>query len=114
MLTVEKLREYGANVDEGLGRCLNNEEFYLRMVKKELADVNFEKLAAAVGEGNARSAFEAAHAIKGAVGNLALTPIFEPVCELTELLRGKTELPDVGELPEIIADRFGKLKALAE
>ena len=28
MLTIEKLKEYGANVEEGLARCLNNEAFY--------------------------------------------------------------------------------------
>ena len=29
MLTVETLKEYGANVDEGLGRCMGNKELYL-------------------------------------------------------------------------------------
>ena len=32
MLTIEKLKAYGANVDEGLSRCMNNETFYLRLV----------------------------------------------------------------------------------
>ena len=32
MLTIEKLRTFGADVDEGLARCMNNEGFYLRMV----------------------------------------------------------------------------------
>ena len=44
MLTVEKLREYGAAVDEGLTRCMNNEGFYLRLVKMELQDRNFDLL----------------------------------------------------------------------
>ena len=29
MVTLEFLREYGANVDEGLARCMNMESFYL-------------------------------------------------------------------------------------
>ena len=32
MLTVEKLKEYGADTGEGLNRCMNNEAFYLRLV----------------------------------------------------------------------------------
>ena len=32
MLSVEALREYGANVDEGLGRCMGNKDLYLRLV----------------------------------------------------------------------------------
>ena len=30
MLTVAALREFGANTEEGLSRCMNNEAFYLR------------------------------------------------------------------------------------
>ena len=31
MLTIEKLQNYGADVDEGLNRCMKNEAFYLRL-----------------------------------------------------------------------------------
>ena len=89
MLTIDRLRAYGADVDEGMTRCLNNEAFYLRMVGLVLADANFDRLKAAMDAGDARAAFTAAHALKGAVGNVALTPISEPLCALTELLRGK-------------------------
>ena len=36
MLTIEKLKAYGANVDEGMSRCMNNETFAHRVVKKRL------------------------------------------------------------------------------
>ena len=88
-MTLEALRAFGANTAEGMGRCLNDEPFYLEMVAMTLADKNFDRLAAAMDAGDARAAFTAAHALKGAVGNVALTPISEPLCALTELLRGK-------------------------
>ena len=88
-MTLEALRAFGANTAEGMERCLNDEPFYLEMVAMALADGNFDALAAAVDAGDARAAFTAAHALKGAVGNVALTPISEPLCALTELLRGK-------------------------
>lgn len=87
MLTVEKLRAFGANVDEGLERCMGNESFYLRMVKLALSDANFDKLARAAENDDAKAGFEAAHALKGVLANLAITPVCTPVSELTELLR---------------------------
>ena len=86
-MTIGDLIDFGADTQEGLKRCLNNEEFYLRMVKKMPGDANFQKLYDAMAAGDQNAAFDAAHSLKGALGNLALTPIFAPVAELTELLR---------------------------
>ena len=88
MLTIDALREYGADVDEGLTRCMGNEAFYIRLTGVALADGNFARLESALAEQNAQEAFEAAHALKGALGNLSLTPLFEPAKQLTEILRG--------------------------
>jgi len=90
MVSIDALRAYGARVDEGMARCLNNEAFYLRMVGMALSDANFDALRAAMDAGDAQTAFEAAHALKGSTGNVSLTPIYEPVCRLTELLRGQS------------------------
>lgn len=90
-MTIEMLTAYGANTKEGLQRCMNNEGFYLRLVKMIPGDVNFQRLYDAVDAGDLAAAFDAAHALKGSTGNLALTPIYAPVCEITELLRARTE-----------------------
>ncbi len=90
-MTIDDLIAFGANTTEGLKRCLNKEDFYLRMVKKVPDDANFQKLYDALAVGDLTAAFDAAHAIKGATGNLALSPIFDPVAELTELLRARTQ-----------------------
>ena len=87
MLTIQLLKEFGANTAEGLGRCMNNETFYLRLVGMGLADAGFEKLLAAARADDRQAAFEAAHALKGVLGNLSLTPLYRPVETLTELLR---------------------------
>ena len=114
MLTVEMLNNYGANTQEGLTRCFNNEAFYLRLVGMSLADASFDRLTKAVESGNATEAFEACHALKGSLGNLALTPIYDPVCALTEQLRGATELGDVSALYGQIMDAAARLRKLAE
>ena len=90
MLTMEALREYGANTAEGLGRCLNNETFYLRLVGMLTQDSNTKKLGEALDRGDLDAAFEAAHALKGVLSNLALTPALTPVNAITELLRSRT------------------------
>lgn len=91
MLTVEKLRQFGANVDEGLQRCLNNEAFYLKLVSRFLEDKSFDKLKEEISNGNLEEAFKASHALKGVLGNLSLTPLYEIIYELTELLRNQTQ-----------------------
>ncbi|MBR5109893.1 MAG: Hpt domain-containing protein [Clostridia bacterium] len=111
-MTLDTLTAYGANTAEGMGRCLNDEPFYLDMVVMALKDKNFDLLKDAMNAGDARAAFSAAHSLKGSVGNVALTPIYEPLCVLTELLRGKdAKTKDGGALlEEIMAQRE---KALA-
>ena len=113
MLTVESLRAWGANVDEGLGRCLNNETFYLTLVKKALQDPAFGKLDDACGSGDLDGGFEAAHSLKGMMANLALTPILRPVEKITELLRGRT-VTDYGPLLAEIAAARDSVLSLAE
>ena len=101
MLTLETLRAWGANVDEAMARCLNNETFYLTLVRKGLQDPNFNRLPEAVGNGDLDKAFDAAHALKGVTANLALTPILKPVQEITELLRSRTNTDYAPLLAEI-------------
>ncbi len=114
MLTIEKLNEYGANTAEGLARCFNNEAFYLKLVRMGMTDPGFDRLRDAVESGDAAKAFEACHALKGAMGNLALTPIYEPACALTEQLRGAREMGDVSAQYGRIMDAVARLRALAE
>ena len=90
MLTIDKLREYGADVDEGLARCMNMEDFYIGLVENALADNRFPLLEQQIGDSELDKAFETAHALKGMYANLSLTPLIKPVSELTELLRSRT------------------------
>ena len=94
MLTVDSLKAYGADTDEGMARCMNNEAFYLKMVGMGIADERFETLKGVLESGDYEQAFEMAHALKGVLGNLALTPIYTPMEEMTELLRAKDTQAD--------------------
>ncbi len=96
-MTLDDLRAFGANVDEGLARCMNNEAFYLRLVESVKQEKNFAVLESAIAEGDLDRAFEAAHALKGVLTNLAITPLSDLVVEMTELLRARTQM-DYSEL----------------
>lgn len=111
MLTIEKLRDYGAKTDEGLARCINNEAFYFRMIDLAVKDKGFGELESALRAGDQDAAFAAAHSLKGVLGNLALEPMFRPASELTELLRHKTPGDYDALLREILEQR-AKLEAL--
>ena len=111
MITVETLKEYGADVNQGLTRCAGNEALYLRLVQMILTELSSETLGDALQNGDLEKAFEAAHKLKGGVCNLALTPIADPLCELTELLRNKTP-GNYGALYSRIVDKTKELSSL--
>ena len=92
MLTIDKLKEYGADVETGLKRCVNNEALYLRLVGSVCDEPGFTKLKESVEAGDLSGAFEAAHALKGVLGNLSLTPVYDKTVEITELLRANTDM----------------------
>ncbi|MDO4399901.1 MAG: Hpt domain-containing protein [Coriobacteriia bacterium] len=104
-MTLDDLRAYGANVDDGLARCMNNEGFYLRLVGMVADEKGFGALEQALAAGDLKAGFEAAHALKGVLGNLSLTPLFEPVNEITELLRAETQMDYTELLAKIKAEK---------
>ncbi len=110
-MTLDDLIAYGADVEDGLARCMNNEGFYLRLVETVKGESGFDVLEEAIGEGDLHRAFEAAHALKGVLGNLSLTPLLEPITEITELLRSETQM-DYSELLARISDARERFLAL--
>ena len=113
MITIDTLKEFGADVNEGMARCLNKEDFYLKMVNMGINDPRFASLKDVLASGNLDAAFEQAHALKGVLGNLALTPIFKPVSEMTELLRSRTDT-DYMPLYNEMKAQYDRLLALKD
>lgn len=111
MLTIDTLRQIGVQPEEGLERCMDNEEFYIKLVKTVPEDPGFTKLQEALERNDLDAGFEAAHALKGVVSNLSLTPLAEPILEITELLRSRTEMDYSPLLTAIMEQReiLGKI-----
>ena len=113
MLTVEALRAWGADTDDGLRRCMNNEAFYFRLVDRAARDPSYDQLKEALENRDLDRGFELAHALKGVTANLALTPVGKPVTEMTELLRSRTDTDYSAYVAEMIARRDELLALLS-
>ncbi|MCR5273599.1 MAG: Hpt domain-containing protein, partial [Lachnospiraceae bacterium] len=111
---VEALREFGANTDEAIARCANKEDLYLKLVKRVPGDKGFDKLKDAIASKDLESAFEAAHALKGILANLSLTPLLEPAVEITEKTRAREDADYTPLLDELLDMREELEKICAE
>ena len=111
MLTMDKLKEFGADVDTGLTRCMNQESFYIRLVEKVREDQRIPVLEKQIADHELDAAFETAHALKGMYANLSLDPLTKPISEITELLRSKTDT-DYSALIREAKTQFEKLCSL--
>lgn len=111
MITLDDLKKLGADTATGIARCVNDEGFYLKMVNMALQDTNFEQLKEAVESGDLPTAFERAHALKGVMGNVALTSLYEPIAAVTEELRAGNDIDYTDYLNQIFTE-LEKYRAL--
>lgn len=84
---IEEMQALGANVDEAIMRVNNNKALYERMLVKFM---NMLKNATATLDSDTSQCeelIEVTHAIKGASGNLSVTPIYEAYSQIVSLLR---------------------------
>ena len=105
MITLETLKNNGTDIETGLSRCLGKEDLYLKLVNMGLADAKFEELGTALSSNDLQKAFELCHALKGIIGNLAVTPLYEALSALTEKLRSKEEADYPAMYSDVLAIR---------
>lgn len=98
-----KLKEAECDVEGALARFLDDEELYEQFYGELLNDDAFGKLGLALEERRISDAFEYAHTLKGIIGNMGLTPLFETVCEIVEPLR-------VGSIEGVLVKYYELLK----
>ena len=113
MITVEKLKDFGCNVEEGLQRCMNNKDFYLMLVNKSMKDEQVVELRTAIEAKDYKKGFEIAHSMKGVYGNLSITPLFIAMQEITEPLRNNNDI-DYEPLLLKVEKLYAELKELSK
>ncbi|WP_167957889.1 Hpt domain-containing protein [Anaerosporobacter faecicola] len=86
---LEELKQKGCNVDTTLERFLGDEDFFLECYEILLHDPNFKELGEELQEHHVEQAFEKAHALKGVIANMGVTPILTSIIPIVEKLRQK-------------------------
>ncbi len=113
-MTKDELLAAGADYDGGLTLCMNNEEFYFKMIRKGLLNERFDSLKKNLNDKNFDAAFEDAHALKGITGNLHLTPLFKAVEEIVEPLRARDSQVDYETLYNKINEQLEVFRSIAK
>lgn len=86
-----KLKNISVDVDSALERFMQKEDLYVRFLRKFNEDKNFGGLRDCIEMKKFNEAFQYGHTLKGVTGNLGLTPLYERVAELVDLLRNSEE-----------------------
>ena len=87
-----KLRDWGCDIQGALPRFLDDEEFLMECIIQVSSDPAFEALGGFLDEKRIDDAFDAAHTLKGIIGNTGLTPLYSVIVRIVEPLRvGKAD-----------------------
>lgn len=85
---LDELKTYDVNIDEGLERMMGNSSLYERMLIKFVKVMNDLEVDPDFDNNDYAEIIEKTHTIKGASGNLSVTPIYKAYTEIVDLLRG--------------------------
>lgn len=107
------LAEHGADTEGILDRFMQDVDFYAERFERFLEDKNFRLLGQAIEEKDCRTAFAAAHSLKGLAGNMGLTFLQTVVNELVELLRAE-QTEGLTARYEAVMSELAKLKHIYE
>ncbi|MEG1687116.1 MAG: Hpt domain-containing protein [Angelakisella sp.] len=110
---LEQLKEYGADIDGAMGRFLGDVELYKTCFATFLKDESFGKLGESLEQADYEKAFEHAHTLKGITGNMGLTPLYQVICRMVEVLREKKCTGLQADYAEIVA-QLNRLKELQD
>ncbi len=84
---LEDLKDLGVDVDEALKRLGGNEAFYKKMLGRVKSMLEETPVDPDFDAGDYKAMIESTHAIKGATGNLSLTPLYKAYTDIVDLLR---------------------------
>ena len=114
MITLEKLREYGADTARALALCRGHEEFYLHLVRLEIRDEKFTLLGKAMDAGDAEEALRLCGELCITTGNLSLTPLLNRLTALSGALESGWETARQKVLYRDLAAALQALRAMDE
>ena len=83
----EELKVLGVDIDEGLNRLGGNQNLYKKLLGSFVKTIDDYYVSPDFDGNDYQETTEKAHAIKGASGNLSITPVYEAYTQIVDLLR---------------------------
>lgn len=103
-----KLYKAGVDVNGALDRLGGDKELYEELLQTFKNDTHFHEMETALKAQDAGAAFSAAHAMKGEVGNMGFSRVYEVLNPLVEKLRAG-DLSGTDELLEDVREAYQTL-----
>ncbi len=97
---LEELKQLGVDIDGGVARLGGNEGLYRKLLGSFVKAINQYYVGTDFDGKEYADVIERTHAIKGAAGNLSITPVYEAYTKIVELLR--SDQPE--QAREVLAD----------
>ena len=92
--------ETNSNYNNALS-IMMNDMLIARLLGKFMSNNSFEQIVSFYESKDYRNLFAAVHSFKGVTGNLALTPLYDLACEITELTRNSDDANIDKEIEEL-------------
>ncbi|MBQ8434719.1 MAG: Hpt domain-containing protein [Oscillospiraceae bacterium] len=102
MFNPNELIALGINLDEALERFMGKQSIYDKMLKKLPKAIEQYQVLECFLEGDYEKAVANAHTLKGATGNLSVTPLFTAYTEIVDNLRANNPQAAQAILEEIL------------
>jgi HPt (histidine-containing phosphotransfer) domain-containing protein len=83
----EELKTLGVDIDDGMERMMGKTSLYERMLFKFVKMMDDLKISPDFDTKHYTDIVEKAHTIKGASGNLSITPVYDAYTEIVNMLR---------------------------
>lgn len=87
MSMLDELKDLGVNIEDALQRFMNNSALYEKMLGKLVNNVRDIVVLPSLEAGDYSAACDAAHTLKGVMGNLSITPLYKNYTQIVNLLR---------------------------
>lgn len=89
---ISELSDWGCDIPGTMNRFSNDRNLFFKLLSYVPKQQEFNELGEMLQSGDVKGAFEKAHSLKGVLGNMGLTPMYEEAVAVTEPLRaGKTD-----------------------
>ncbi len=84
---IQELTELGMNYEEAMTRFMGNESLYESLVPRIVEEIENNPVLCHMEKQDWDTALKNAHMLKGATGNLSITPLYEGYAKVVSLIR---------------------------